>query len=127
MSPAGMNCKVNILGLLTADDEIGGAYSTGTILYSHVDARIDEEPTRTDYLQQGLETKKIFSGMLWGHNLVFREQQEVQVVSPPNHEYIGKRFRIVDKTGTSNHPSQKRNVWICKFERSQISHSEPFQ
>lgn len=125
--PAGLNCLVNIIRLTTTDDEVGGAYSTGTILYSGITARIDEEPTRTEFLQQGLETVKIFSGMFWGHNLVFREQDQIDVVSPPNHEYYGQRFRIVDKAGSSNHPAQKRNVWIVKLTRSQQSHGNNFQ
>lgn len=125
--PAGLNCLVNIIRLTTTDDEVGGAYSTGTILYNSIDARIDEEPTRTEFLQQGLETVKIFSGMFWGHNLVFREQDQINVVSPPNHEYYGQRFRIVDKAGSSNHPAQKRNVWIVKLTRSQQSHGNNFQ
>lgn len=124
---AGMNCKINILGLVTIDDDVGGAYSTGTILHANIDARIDEDLPKTDFIQQGLETVKTFSGMIWGHALNFREQQEVEIVSPPNHEYIGKRFRIVSKVGSSNHPSQKRNVWIVKLTRSQISHKEQYQ
>jgi hypothetical protein len=125
--PAGMNCKLNILGLVTTDDEVGGAYSTGTVLHGFVDARIDEDLPRTDFIQQGLETVKTFSGMIWGHDLTFREQQEGEIVSPPNHEYFGKKFRIVSKVSSSNHPMQKRNVWIVKLVRSQVSHKEQYQ
>jgi hypothetical protein len=124
---AGLNCLVNIIRLATTDDDVGGAYSTGTVLHQNVQARIDEEPTRTDFLQQGLETVKIFSGMFRGYRLLFREQDQVEVVSPPNHEYYGQRFRVVDKTGSSNHPAQKRNVWIVKLTRSQRSHGNPYQ
>ena len=125
--PAGLNCSVNIIGLIYSDDEVGGAYPTGVVLHQSISARIDEDPTNTMFLQQGLETKKIFSGMLWGHNLVFKEQDELEIVSPLNHEYIGKRFRILSKNSSSNHPAQKRNVFIVKLERSQISHGEPYQ
>lgn len=124
---AGMNLHVRFLRLVYTDDEVGGAYPTGTILHDWIEGRIEEEPANTMFLQQGLETKKIFSASFWGHNLSFREQDEVEVISPPNHEYFGKRFRVVSKTGSSNHPSQKRNMWIAKLERSQISHGEPYQ
>ena len=124
---AGLNCSVQILRLIYADDEVGGSYPTGTILHNYVEARIDEEPTDTAFLQQGLETKKIFSAMLWGHNLTLREQDEVVVVSPPNHKYYGKYFRIMSHTSSSNHPAQKRNVYILKMERSQIAHGEVYQ
>lgn len=125
---AGLNCEVKFLRLVySSDDEVGGAYPSGTLLHQGIQARIDEEPIRTDFLQQGLETVKIFSMMVWGHNLTMREQDEVEVVSPPNHQYYGKKFRVVSHTETSNHPSQKRNVHLAKLERSQISHAEPFQ
>lgn len=125
--PAGMNCSVRFLRLVYTDDEVGGAYPSGTVLHEGIQARIDEDPANTAFLQQGLETIKVFSAMFWGHNLTFREQDEVEVISPPNHEYYGKRFRVVSKTGSSNHPAQKRNVWIAKLRRSQISHAEEFQ
>lgn len=125
---AGMNCAVNFIRMsYTNDDDVGGSNPTGTVLHGNISARIDEEPTDTRFLQQGLETKKIFSAIFWGHNLVFREQDEVEVISPPNHEYFGKRFRVVTHTSTSNHPAQKRNVHVCKLERSQISHTNPYQ
>ena len=126
--PTGLNCLVDIIRLVYGnDDEVGGAYPTGTVLHHSITARIDEEPTNTMFLQQGLETKKIFSGMFWGHELAFREQDEVEVVSPPNHEYFGKRVRILSKNSSANHPAEKRNVFIVKLERSQISHGEPYQ
>lgn len=124
---AGMNCSVRILRLVYLDDDVGGAEPTGTVLYSGIQARIDEEPANTQFLQQGLETIKIFSGLLWGHNLSFKEQDVIEVESPPNHEYFAKRFRVMSKTGSSNHPAQKRNVWIVKLRRSQVSHAEEFQ
>lgn len=125
---AGMNLHVRFLRLVYfQDDDVGGSNPSGTVLHDWIEGRIDEEPTNTAFLQQGLETIKVFSAMFWGHNLTFREQDEVEVISPPNHEYYGKRFRVVSKTTSSNHPAQKRNVWICKLTRSQISHAEPYQ
>jgi hypothetical protein len=126
---AGMNLQVRFTRLVYnfTDDDNGGANPTGTVLYDNIAGRIDEEPTNTAFLQQGLETKKIFSAMFWGHYLLFREQDEVEVISPPNHEYYGQKFRVVDRISSSNHPAQKRNVWIAKLERSQIAHKNPYQ
>ena len=73
------------------------------------------------------QTKKIFSAMFWGNNLTFREQDEVVVISPPNHPYYGKYFRVVSHEISSNHPAQKRNVHLAKLERSQIAHAEVYQ
>jgi hypothetical protein len=126
--PAGINCAVDFIRLTyTSDDDVGGSVPTGTVLHSHVSARIEEAPTRTDFLQQGLETKKIFAGLFWGYDLDFREQDEVEIVSPPNHKYFGKRFRIVSQTEPNNHPAQKRNYHLAKLERSQIAHTNPYQ
>ena len=124
---AGSNASFRFIRLVYTDDEVGGAYPTGTILHDWIEGRIDEEPTDTAFLQQGLETKKIFSAMFWGHNLTFREQDEVVLISPPNHEYFNKYFRVVSHTTSSNHPAQKRNVHIAKLMRSQIAHNEPYQ
>lgn len=124
---AGMNLGVKFIRFTDLDDDVGGSYPTGTILHNNIQGRIDEDPTRTEFLQQGLETKKIFSAMFWGNNLTFREQDEVVVISPPNHPYYGKYFRVVSHEISSNHPAQKRNVHLAKLERSQISHGEVYQ
>lgn len=124
---AGLNCSVDFIRFQYLDDDVGGSYPSGTYLHRSIDARIQEEPTRTEFLQQGLETRKIFSAMFWGHNLQFREQDEVIIVSPPNHEYYNKRFRVVTHQSPNNHPSQKRNYHLAKLERSQVAHKEEFQ
>ncbi len=125
---AGSNCAFRFIRLVyTEDDDVGGSNPSGTVLHDWVEGRLDEDEAATAFFQQGLETKKTFSAMFWGHNLTFREQDEVELVSPPNHEYFGKRFRILSKTGSSNHPAQKRNVWIAKLERAQLAHTNEFQ
>lgn len=124
---AGMNLHFRIIRMVYSDDEVGGSYPTGTILHDNIEGRLDEEPVRTEYLQQGLETKKIFSAMLRGHNLAVREQDEIVVTSPPNHRYYGKYFRVITHEISNNHPAQKRNVHLLKLARSQIAHAEVFQ
>lgn len=126
---AGSNLHVKFIRLVYnyTDDEVGGANPSGTVLHDYVEGRIQEEPVRTEFLQQGLETKKIFSAIFWGTDLLFREQDEVEVVSPPNHRYFGQRFRVITQTESSNHPAQKRNNYLAKLERSQIAHRNPYQ
>ncbi len=126
--PAGFNLNVDFIRLTYGnDDDVGGSIPSGTTLHSNIMGRIDELEADSSFYQQGIETKKIFSAMFWGHNLTFREQDELDVVSPPNHEYYGQRFRVLSKTGSSNHPAQKRNVWVCKLERSQKAHKNSYQ
>ena len=64
--PAGTNCKIRVWRLNYLDDEVGGAYPSGTVLHENLDARIEEELTETSFIQQGLEAVKVFSGMIWG-------------------------------------------------------------
>ena len=127
--PAGLNCKINVIRFDYSgrDDEVGGSNPTGTILHSFIDGRIDAQLPKTDYSGQGLETVRLFDGMFWGHELTMREQDEVEVVSPPNHPYFGKRFRIEAHQFDSRHPAIKQGYHLVKMTRSQIAHSEPLQ
>lgn len=125
--PAGTNCKVRAWRLVYLDDDVGGAYPSGTVLHESLDARIEEELTDTGFIQQGLQTTKVFSGLIWGNNLEIREQDEVEVVSPPNHRYYGKYFRVEDSRPDSRHPAIKQGYLLVKLTRSQIAHGEKFQ
>jgi len=125
--PAGLNLHVKFIRLVSTDDDVGGAYVTGTVLHNNVAGRIDSIQPNTDFLQQGLETIRIFSAMFWPDTLTFREQDEVEVISPPNHPYYGKRFRVMSVQYDSNHPAQRRGYIIATLARSQISHGENYQ
>lgn len=126
--PAGMNCEVSIIRLTeTTDDDVGGSNPTGTFIHQNLQARLEEDLIDSGFFQQGLQTTKTFSGQIWGHNLQIREQDEILVVSPPNHKYINKKFRVKDARYDSRHPSIKQNYVLVKMTRSQLGHSEPFQ
>lgn len=128
MSPSGLNCSISVIRWLeVTDDEVGGSNPTGTVLHQHLQARLEEDLIDSSFFQQGLETTKTFSGQIWGHELQLREQDEILVVSPPNHKYYNKRFRIKDARYDSRHPGIKQNYVLVKLTRSQISHSEPYQ
>lgn len=125
--PAGTNCKIRVWRLNYLDDEVGGAYPSGTVLHENLDARIEEELTETSFIQQGLQTQKTFSGLIWGHALQIREQDEIEVISPPNHQYYGKYFRVEDSRYDSRHPAIKQGYLLVRLTRSQISHGESYQ
>lgn len=126
--PAGTNCRVMaIRWVYTSDDDVGGAQPSGTVLHESLEARIDEELTDVMLVQQGLEAKKTFSGMIWGNQLQIREQDDLQVVSPPNHDYYGKRFTVVDGRYDSRHPGIKQRYLLVRLTRSQVAHGETFQ
>lgn len=125
--PAGFNCKVKVLRLVYQDDDVGGSVASGTTIHESLEAVIEQDLIDSGFYQQGLETLKTFSGMLWGHNLQVREQDEVEVVSPHNHVYYGKKFRVVEARYDSRHPALKHNYLLVKLTRSQIAHGEGIQ
>lgn len=125
--PAGFNSRVKVLRLVYSDDDVGGSVASGTTIHESLDAFIEQDLTDSGFYQQGLETVKTFSGMLWGYNLQVREQDEIEVVSPPNHKYYGKKFRVMDARYDSRHPALKQNYLLVKLTRSQIAHGENFQ
>lgn len=127
MSPAGMNLQVHFIRLTESDDDVGGSMTTGTVIYNNVQGRIDPLPSDTMLMQQGLETKKLFSCMVWPGTLLVREYDEIQVVSPPNSSYFGQKFRVEDVTYSSNHPDQKRDCINLILTRSQIAHGNNYQ
>jgi len=125
--PGNMNCAGRFIRLVYTDDEVGGAYPTGTILHENVQARIDENLADVRLIQQGLETVKTFSATFWGYQLSFREQDEFEITSPPNHRYFGKRFRVVSQTEDSRHPAIKQRIHFAVLVRSQLAHGEVYQ
>lgn len=126
--PAGSNCSVNIIRYTYPnDDEVGGAYPSGTVLHTYLAARLDEEQTDVTFLQQGIQAQKAFSGIIWGWQLQVREDDDLEVVSPPNHKYFGKRFTIKDAVYDSRHPAIKQKYLLVKMTRSQIAHGENYQ
>ena len=125
--PAGLNLSGNFIRLTYLDDDVGGAYPTGTVLHESIQGRIEEEPANTMLLQQGLETKKIYRGMFWGHELTFREQDQFIVTSPPNHYHFGDTFRVMSRTTPNQHPAIKQNYILAQLERVQTAHGEDFQ
>lgn len=125
--PAGMNCRVKVFRLVYLDDDVGGSVASGTTIHESLDAFVEQDLIDSGFFQQGLETIKTFSGMIWGHNLQVREQDEIEIVSPPNHKYYGKKFRVMDSRYDSRHPAIKQNYLLVKLTRSQIAHGESIQ
>lgn len=126
--PAGSNCKLDIIRYINpSDDEVGGAYPSGTFLHRSLDARLDEVSADITFLQQGIQAQKVLTGLIWGWELQLREGDDVEVVSPLNHHYYGKRFTIREATYDSRHPGIKQKYVLVKLTRSQIAHSEVHQ
>ena len=92
MSIAGSNVKVDIWRITTPDDDTaGGALVSGTVIYSHYPARIQQQPEQMLLLQQGLETMKVFTALMTPGTLDIRERDELEVVLPMNYQIYGQR------------------------------------
>jgi hypothetical protein len=129
---AGLNLKVKFTRLVYSDDDVGGSYPTGTVLYDNIDGRISPLSfngmnPQVIMAMQGLETKRPLSGMFWPGTLTIREEDECEVISPPNHLYFGQKFRITTVEYDGNHPDQKRNHLLVTLVRSDIAHKNEIQ
>ena len=129
---AGLNLKVRFIRFTYSDDDVGGAAPTGTILYDNIDGKIaplsfNGMNPAVIMAMQGLETKRPLSGMFWPGTLAIREEDEIEVTSPPNHRYFGQRFRITTVEYDGWHPDQKRGHLLCTLVRSDIAHRNDVQ
>ncbi len=94
--PAGLNLLLNVVRITDGpDDIIGGAQPSGTVLYSNVPGRISARRPTQVILEQGLEVKEIFTGVLTPGNLVLKNNDQVQVTWPQTSPYYGLLFRCI--------------------------------
>jgi hypothetical protein len=108
------------------DDEVGGALPSGTITYDYVEGRINANSPIPAFAMQGLETDKVMTGEFWPGTLDIREYDQCEVVSPPNHPYIGEKFRIDTVQKPNYHPSDPRGFLILTLVRS-TKHGNEYQ
>lgn len=125
--PAGLNCKVRVIRYVDYDDDVGGASPSGTVLYDTLDARIAEDKVDSAFFQQGIETTKTYTLMMWRGDTQVKEQDVVYVYSPINSFYYNKYIKLVSVMQDSRHPSNDQNYITCKGVRSQRAHGEQFQ
>lgn len=124
---AGLNTYFDVYRMESeADDEVGGAQVTGTLIYSRIPGRIQEQEPEQLVLQQGLETTKIFDVLLYDKyptDLNIIERDEVEVVAPYNHHYKDDRFRVIGARQSSLHPSDRRGNLRLTVTRSEKAHA----
>ena len=122
---AGNNLHVDIWRLTyPADDEVGGAVPSGTIVYSHVEGRIQASTPIPAFAMQGLETSKIMTGELYPGTLNVQEYDQLEVVSPPNSPYYGWKFRIDTVQRSNYHPGDPRGVLLLTLVRATLHGNE---
>jgi len=106
-----------------ADDEVGGAVTTGTVAYEHVHARMD--PKAVDYLllEQGIESEKLWNLQVRPPSMVIYERDEWETTFPINHWTYGQRFRILSVRYPSVHPDDSRGFINLVMSRRQVAHA----
>jgi hypothetical protein len=121
---AGLDIRIRIWHYTyPSDDEIGGAMPTGTVSYSDMLARIHAiEPDKV-FLQQGIETVRTYRCTCRpGTNLVY-EQDEAEVIWPPEHRFYHQKYRVNGVSETNFHPRDSRAYLILNLTREEKSHA----
>lgn len=124
MGASGFNIRVNIwrISTVTGDDVVGGAITTGTVVYSGVMARLEQEPASQLLLQQGLETLHTYRMNIIPGTLTVYERDEIELVKPEDHHYYGQIFRVMGVMYSSHNPRDPRNYIMLTLTRSDRMH-----
>jgi hypothetical protein len=105
-----------------ADDSVGGAVPSGTILYSRIETRIAPiEPTMA-LLEQGLETPTLFTAIVRPGTLQIEQNYEVEITAPIISQYYGQHFRILGVQNTSVYADDPRGFILLTLRRSERAH-----
>jgi hypothetical protein len=123
---AGLNMKVDIIQINYSDDDnIGGAVTTGTTVYSSLPAVLTPRRPSQASLEAGLETDAIYdftcgATHLRG-NVIIDERDEILVTWPLTHALYNLRFRV---TGVQPPRGRARyGAMHCTLSRIRTSRS----
>lgn len=120
---AGLNLQVNVWRMtVNADDSVGGALITGTVVYNNLWAALTPRRPSQMMLEQGLETDAIYDFTSRLKDITLYERDEVEVVHPPNHPLYGLRFRIVGVQPSRRRPYHGHQH--CTLSRIRESRSQ---
>lgn len=96
MPPAGLNLQFQVIRITDqADDSIGGAQPSGTVLYPLVYGRIQAKKPTQAILEQGLLTPTIFTAVISPGNISVQFNDQLQCIFPQMSEYYNKRFIVI--------------------------------
>ena len=120
---AGTNSKARIWRYSNEDDDVvGGAVLSGTVQYANILCRMDVVPSEQLLLQQGLETTKMFTATLVPGNLDIRERDELEIIAPYDHIYLGDEFRIIEVRGQIFNSRNPNKYMVVTMTRSIRAH-----
>lgn len=119
---AGLNLLCNVVRITDqADDAIGGAQPSGTVVYERVPCRITARKSTQVLLEQGLETPTIFTAILSPASMDIDNNDQIEVIWPQQSFHYGHRFIVV----SVSHPSMSdgRGYLVCSLRRFEKAHS----
>lgn len=120
---AGTNSKARIWRYANdPDDVVGGSVLTGTVQHTNILCRVDAIPSEQLLLQQGLETRKMFTATLVPGNLDIRERDELEITEPFDHTYINDHFRIVEVRRQIFNPRNPNSYMVVTMDRRIRAH-----
>lgn len=124
---AGYNLKVRFWRYsYPADDPVGGALPSGTVIYENISGRIQASSPIAAFVAEGLQTDKIMQGLFEPASIVLREYDQCEVTSPIGHPYLGLMFRIHTVQYPNIHPQDNRGYLIVTMTRT-TRHANQFQ
>ena len=122
---AGLNMRFNIWRMVEqTDDYVGGASLSGTCIHENVMGRLQQEPINQVFLEQGLETVKIFNAILVPANLTLEERDELEVILPKDHYFYGDKFRVESVIPADHNIRDPRNYLMVQLTRSVKAHRQ---
>lgn len=124
---AGNNLRARIWRwVYISDDDVGGSTPSGTIVYESVEARSQDASPIAAFAIQGVETNKIHQAEVYPSSLDIREYDQFEIVSPPNHPYLGLKMRIDTVQKSNFHPADPRAYLLLTMVRA-TKHGNEYQ
>jgi hypothetical protein len=124
--PAGLNEVVRIIRITDqADDAIGGAQPSGTVIYPQVYGRITARKPTQALLEQGLETPTIFTVILAPPDnqveMDLDNNDQFEVIAPQTSFNYGHRFVVIGIRHSSM--TDRRGYYVVIARRFEKAHS----
>ena len=124
---AGNNLRARIWRFsYIADDSVGGAVPSGTVIHESVEARSQDASPIAAFAIQGVETNKVHQVQVYPGTLDIREYDQFEIISPPNHPYVNLMMRIDTVQKPNFHPSDPRGYLLLTMVRA-TKHGNSYQ
>lgn len=101
MPPAGLNLQLQVIRITDqADDSIGGAQPSGTVIYPIAYGRFQARKPTQAILEQGLVAIAIFTAVISPGNMDIHFNDQILVTGPTQSPYYNERFVVIGRQGS---------------------------